>query len=76
MARVTTNDRHYADIAAAIRGKLQTDDAYRPAEMAAAIASIEGGERCPHGEASSVFDFGTLHTTIMSWSSSASGEPA
>ncbi len=46
---VTTNDKHYHDIADAIRAKLGTTDRYKPEDMAAAVAAIEsvGGGAIP-----------------------------
>ena len=43
MSKVLTDNKHYTDIAAAIREKNGTDDKYKPAEMADAIAAIETG---------------------------------
>lgn len=43
MAIVTTDNKYYAEIAAAIREKLGSTDLYTPAQMAAAILSISGG---------------------------------
>lgn len=43
MAIVTTDNQHYADIAAAIRSKNGTETLYKPSEMAAAISAISGG---------------------------------
>lgn len=43
MAIVTTDNQHYADIAAAIRSKNGTETLYKPSEMAAAIQAISGG---------------------------------
>ena len=43
MALVLTNDKHYSDIAAAIRSKNGGSTKYKPEEMAAAIQAIEGG---------------------------------
>ena len=43
MATVTTNNQHYADIAAAIRTKSGTQEQYRPDQMAAAIQAISSG---------------------------------
>lgn len=43
MARVTTDNQHYTDIAAAIRSKTGGTATYKPAEMAAAISGITGG---------------------------------
>ena len=40
---VTTNDKHYGDIADAIRDKLGTTDGYKPEDMAAAVGDIESG---------------------------------
>ncbi len=40
---VTTDDKHYGDIADAIRDKLGTTDGYKPEDMAAAVQSISGG---------------------------------
>lgn len=42
MALVLTNDKHYSDIAAAIRSKNGGSTKYKPEEMAAAIEAIEG----------------------------------
>lgn len=41
MAKVITDDQHYKDIAAAIRGKLNVEETYKPEEMAGAIGGIE-----------------------------------
>lgn len=43
MARVTTNEQNYYDIADAIRGKLNVETLYLPSEMADAIDSIPVG---------------------------------
>ena len=43
MAIVTTDNQHYADIAAAIRAKNGSDAQYTPPEMAAAIQAIQTG---------------------------------
>lgn len=43
MAKVITDNRHYADIAEAIRTKNETDTLYKPAEMASAILDIQCG---------------------------------
>lgn len=43
MARVVVNDAYLTDIADAIREKLNTEDTYKPSEMADAIESISGG---------------------------------
>jgi hypothetical protein len=40
---VTTDDKHYGDIADAIRAKLGTTDRYKPEDMAAAVGDIESG---------------------------------
>lgn len=40
MSKVTTNDRHYGDIAAALRVKLGVHTLFQPADMAAAVRSI------------------------------------
>lgn len=40
---VLTDEKNYQDIAAAIREKNGTEETYKPAEMAAAIAAIETG---------------------------------
>ncbi len=40
---VTTDDKHYGDIADAIREKLGTTDGYKPEDMAAAVGNIESG---------------------------------
>ena len=40
---VTTDDKHYGDIADAIREKLGTTDGYKPEDMAAAVRDIESG---------------------------------
>lgn len=45
MAIVITDDKHYTDIAAAIRGKNGEETTYKPSEMAAAIEAITGGEK-------------------------------
>lgn len=41
MAKVITDDKHYADIAAAIREKNMEKTTYKPEEMAEAIKAIE-----------------------------------
>ena len=43
MAKIITDNQHYADIAAAIRAKNETDTLYKPSEMAPAILAIQGG---------------------------------
>lgn len=43
MARVVVDDAYLTAIANAIRDKLETDDTYKPSEMAEAIESISGG---------------------------------
>ena len=43
MAKVITDNQHYADIASAIRTKNETDTLYKPSEMAPAILAIQGG---------------------------------
>lgn len=43
MAKVITDNQHYADIAAAIRTKNETETLYKPSEMAPAILAIQGG---------------------------------
>lgn len=43
MSKVLVNSDSLTNIAEAIRGKLSTEDKYKPSEMAAAIASIIGG---------------------------------
>lgn len=43
MAKVLTDNKHYSDIADAIRAKNGTEDTYKPSEMAAAIGAIEAG---------------------------------
>lgn len=43
MAKVITDNQHYADIAEAIRTKNETETLYKPSEMAAAILEIQGG---------------------------------
>ena len=40
---IKTDDKNYFDIAAAIREKNETDEVYKPSEMALAIANIESG---------------------------------
>ncbi len=40
MAIVTTDNRHYRDMAEALRTALGTDGTYRPAEMAAAVPAV------------------------------------
>lgn len=44
MAIVTTDNRYYSEIASAIREKIGGSALYAPAQMAAAIKSIQGGE--------------------------------
>lgn len=44
MAVVITDDKHYTDIAAAIRAKNGTDTKYKPSEMATAIAALSGAK--------------------------------
>ena len=41
MATVLTDNKHYSDIAAAIRAKTKSSGTYKPSEMAAAIEGIE-----------------------------------
>lgn len=43
MARVLTDDKHYIDIASAIREKNGTSDTYKPRQMADAIRAIKSG---------------------------------
>lgn len=43
MSKVLVNSDSLTNIAEAIRGKLSTEDKYKPSEMAAAITSIIGG---------------------------------
>ena len=43
MAKVITDNQHYADIAVAIRTKNKTETLYKPSEMAPAILAIQGG---------------------------------
>lgn len=43
MAIITTDNQHYSDIAAAIRGKNGLTTQYKPAEMAAAITALPTG---------------------------------
>ena len=43
MAKVITDNQHYADIAEAIRTKNETETLYKPSEMAPAILAIKGG---------------------------------
>lgn len=43
MAKVITDSKHYAEIAAAIRAKNGQETQYKPSEMAAAIEAIEAG---------------------------------
>ena len=40
MAIVTTDDKHYSDIAAKIREKAETDTSYKPSEMAAGVEAV------------------------------------
>ena len=40
MAIVTTDDKHYSDIAAKIREKAETDTSYQPSEMAAGVEAV------------------------------------
>lgn len=49
MAKVLVTEQHLQDIADAIRDKLDTSDAYRPGDMAAAIAQIDTGYPEPTG---------------------------
>lgn len=44
MSLIITDERHYSDIASAIRNKLSTADTFKPSEMASAIMSITGGD--------------------------------
>ena len=53
MARVTTNDEYYAQIAAAIRGKNGESAQYAPAQMAAKIAEISTGAALEYAVAGS-----------------------
>lgn len=43
MAKIITDNQHYADIASAIRTKNETETLYKPSEMASAILEIQGG---------------------------------
>lgn len=43
MAKIITDNQHYADIASAIRTKNETETLYKPSEMAPAILAIKGG---------------------------------
>lgn len=43
MSTIVTDDKHYSDIANAIRAKNETNNKYKPSEMAAAINAIEAG---------------------------------
>lgn len=61
MAIVTTDDRHYRDIAEAIRTKFGTTDQYKPEEMAPAVMNLDSYEEYL-GE---ITGFGTLENT--SW---------
>ena len=40
MAIVTTDDKHYSDIAAKIREKAETDTSYKPSEMTAGVEAV------------------------------------
>lgn len=40
MSYIITDNKHYKNIAKALRSKLQTDRKYKPEEMATAITSI------------------------------------
>lgn len=63
MSTILTDSKHYADIAAAIRSKNETNNKYKPSEMAAAIDAIEGTKYEEYlGE---ITGFGTLENT--SW---------
>lgn len=44
MADVLIEEKHLSDIADAIRGKVGSEDTYKPREMAAAIEGIEGAD--------------------------------
>ena len=59
MAIVTTDNQHYADIAAAIREKNGEETLYKPSEMAAAILAIEGGSTGIPG-----FTYTGLYSTV------------
>lgn len=50
MANVFVDETSLQDIADAIRDKLETEDTYKPGEMAAAIESISSGGITPTGE--------------------------
>lgn len=43
MSTIVTDNKHYSDIANAIRAKNETNTTYKPSEMALAIRAIEGG---------------------------------
>lgn len=43
MSIITTDSKHYNDIARAIQEKTGSTDTYKPGEMAGAIRGIEGG---------------------------------
>ena len=49
MADVFIHEQYLTDIADAIRSKLDTEDTYKPSEMADAIDSISGGGITPTG---------------------------
>ena len=44
MATIRTDNKHYSDIASAIRSKNGTETKYKPSEMAEAIASMQTGD--------------------------------
>lgn len=64
MALVTTNDKHYADIAAAIRSKNGEQAKYKPEQMAAAIKNISGGG----GGGSNETETALIERTLTSYS--------
>lgn len=66
MAIITTDSRHYAAIAAALREKTGTEDAYRPAEMAAAVTAMETAPPRTAGIDFSAAAEGTFTETLAS----------
>lgn len=64
MAIVATNNRYYADIAAAIRSKNGEQTKYKPEQMAAAIKNISGGG----GGGSNETETALIERTLTSYS--------
>jgi hypothetical protein len=79
---VTTDDKHYGDIADAIRAKLGTTDRYKPEDMAAAVGDIEsgGGEAIPSASPKEVnfydYDGKLLYSYTLAEAQSLAALPA